>query len=71
MSVKKRKKKILKPTRAQLEIEIARLTVKCRDRSNEYFLLSTKFSALTTQMDALKRSWRTIIDIIGPGPKEF
>jgi hypothetical protein len=64
MSMKKRKKKIVrsrfkpKPlTRKQLEAEIARLTQKCHERSNECYLLKVQKDALEMKIVTLRQAF--------------
>lgn len=62
--MKKRKKKIVrkKPkavvlSRKQLEAEIARLTVKCHERSNECYLLKVKHDALEMKLITVRQAY--------------
>lgn len=74
--MKKRKKKTAKKmspalVRAHnrikhLETEIVRLTQKCHDRSNECYLLGVQKAALESKIDALRRSFTTMREILIP-----
>lgn len=59
--MKKRKKTkklvLVRQTRKQLEAEIARLTQKCHDRSNECYLLKTQKEALEEKLITIRRAY--------------
>jgi septal ring factor EnvC (AmiA/AmiB activator) len=53
-------KRELREKLAASEVEVARLTQKCRERSNECVLLETQLAALHAEIDAAKRAYREV-----------
>lgn len=49
-----------RPSRDELEAEVTRLTEKCRERSNECYLLKVKLDALQGQIEQAQRDYRQI-----------